>query len=106
MLCELVASRILRRFNEDNPDRKGLLLLGQILVGGFDPFQGAPDEVVPENSNLSWTVERRIGYKRKLPALEIAIVSDSKMFLSSSACQRVVTAIHEGRESNILNIAR
>jgi hypothetical protein len=34
---------------------------------------------------------------RKLPALEIAIISESKTFLSSSACQMVVRAIYEGR---------
>lgn len=96
LLCELVANRILRRFNEDNPGHDGLLLLSHILVGGFDPFQGAPEEVVPEHSSLSWAVERKTGYNRRLPALEIAIVSDSKLFLSSSACQRVVAAIYEG----------
>jgi len=74
-----------------------LLRLAQILVGGFDPFQGAPDEVIQEHSNLSWTLHTRTGYKRKLPALEIAIISESKTFLSSSACQRVVNAIYEGR---------
>lgn len=39
----------------------------------------------------------RSGYRRKLPALEIAIISESKVFLSSSACQMVVAAIYEGR---------
>jgi hypothetical protein len=68
-----------------------------MLVGGFDPFQGAPEEVIREQSTLSWTSKSRTGYKRKLPALEIAIITESKTFLSSSACQRVVSAIYEGR---------
>ena len=72
-------------------------MLSQILVGGFDPFQGAPDSISRENDNLSWTQQFRTGYKRKLPALEIAIISESKTFLSSSACQKVVSAIYEGR---------
>jgi hypothetical protein len=97
LLCELVANRILRRFHEDNPGSQGLLLLAQILVGGFDPFQGAPEEVVREQGNMPWTSRSRTGYKRKLPALEIAIITESKTFLSSSACQRVVGAIFEGR---------
>lgn len=97
LLCELVANRILRRFHEDNPGSQGLLLLAQILVGGFDPFQGASEEVRQEQSTLSWTTKTRTGYKRKLPALEIAIITESKTFLSSSACQRVVSAIYEGR---------
>lgn len=97
LLCELIANRVLRRVHEDNQGAKGLLRLSQILVGGFDPFQGAPDEVIQEHSNLAWTLHTRTGYKRKLPALEIAIISESKTFLSSSACQRVVNAIYEGR---------
>ena len=97
LLCEIVASRILRRFHEDNPGAHGLLLLAQILVGGFDPFQGAPESVVQENSHVSWAVQNRGGKQRKLPALEIAIISESKTFLSSNACQKVVNAIYEGR---------
>ncbi|CAG8950492.1 hypothetical protein HYFRA_00006989 [Hymenoscyphus fraxineus] len=99
LLCELLASRILRRFNEDNPGVQGLLLLAHILVGAFDPFQQAPQEVL-ESSNhgsLSFSVQSRTGYQRKVPALEIAIVSESKIFLCSSACQKVVQAIYEGR---------
>jgi hypothetical protein len=72
-------------------------LLAHILVGGFDPFQNAPPEVMEQSDHFAWTVQNRTGYKRKLPALEIAIISESKTFLSSSACQKVVTAIYEGR---------
>ena len=82
----------MRRFHEDNTGAEGLLLLSQILVGGFDPFQGAPSEVIEEHDHLSWTIQTRTGYKRKLPALEIAIISESKNLLSSSACQKVVNA--------------
>lgn len=47
---------------------------------------------------ISWTHQiSRAGQKRKLPALEIAIISESKTFLSSNACQKVVNAIYEGR---------
>ena len=84
LFCELIANRILRRFYEDNTGAQGLLLLSQILVGGFDPFQGAPADVVAESSQLSWTIQMRSGYRRKLPALEIAIISESKVFLSVS----------------------
>ncbi|KAF0640231.1 hypothetical protein FPSE5266_20211 [Fusarium pseudograminearum] len=34
ILCELLASRVLRRFHEDNPGPQGLLLLSHILVEG------------------------------------------------------------------------
>lgn len=46
---------------------------------------------------MAWAFHSRTGNKRKLPALEIAIISESKTFLSSSACQRVVRAIYEGK---------
>ena len=36
-------------------------------------------------------------HHKTLPSLEIAIVTESKHFLSSTTCQKVVTAIYEGR---------
>lgn len=96
LLCELIANRILRRYHEDNTGIQGLLLLSQILVGSFDPFQGAPDDVSQENDSLISVTPRNI-HNRRLPALELAIISEAKSFLSSSACQRVVNAIYEGR---------
>jgi hypothetical protein len=96
-LCEIVANRVLRRFHEDHDGTEGLLLLSRILVGAFDPFQGAPEEVLRDINRFSWVVQTRTGSQRRLPALEIAIISESKTFLSSSACQKVVSAIYEGR---------
>ncbi|KAK6598331.1 nonselective cation channel [Botrytis cinerea] len=93
----VVANRVLRRFHEDHTGSEGLLLLSRILVGGFDPFQGAPNNVIQESSNFGWAVKSRTGANRRLPALEIAIISQSKAFLSSSACQKVISAIYEGR---------
>jgi hypothetical protein len=71
--------------------------LTQILVAGFDPFQGAPADVIEENNSISWALQTRNGKQQKLPALELAIISESKLFLSSAACQKVVSAIYEGR---------
>ena len=96
LLCELIANRILRRYHEDNPGIQGLLLLSQILVGSFDPFQGAPEDVAQDNSGFL-SVSSRTVRNRRLPALELAIISEAKSFLSTSACQRVVNAIYEGR---------
>ncbi|EFW99534.1 receptor-activated Ca2+-permeable cation channel [Grosmannia clavigera kw1407] len=91
-LCELIAHRILRRFSEDNDGVAGLLVLSHILVAGFEPFQNAPDSVRQEASQSeSWL------YSRTLPALEVAILSESKLFLSSTACQKVIDAIYVGR---------
>ncbi|KAF4830019.1 Calcium channel YVC1 [Colletotrichum tropicale] len=95
-LCELVASRVLRRYHEDHPGEIGLLILAHVLVEGFDPFQGAPEEVESECRQLQWPIQRRDGHERKLTALELGIISESKVFLSSSACQRLVDAVYLG----------
>ncbi|KAI0483019.1 nonselective cation channel [Xylariaceae sp. FL0804] len=84
-LCEVVATRILRRFGDDNPGSRGLLLLANILVAGFEPFQNAPESIRREAS-----LGNTFNYHRTLPALEIAILSGSKFFLSSTHCQKYV----------------
>ncbi|KAI1208747.1 nonselective cation channel [Annulohypoxylon truncatum] len=91
-LCELVATRILRRFGDDNPGSEGLLLLANILVAGFGPFQNAPEEVRQEAYlGPAWS------QNRTLPALEVAVLTSSKHFLSSTHCQKVVNAIYIGQ---------
>ncbi|KAK1983601.1 nonselective cation channel [Colletotrichum cereale] len=95
-LCELIAARVLRRLHEANPGPQGLLFLSRILVGGFDPFEGAP-EAVEFEGRRRWAVQARGGRERKLTALELAILSESKAFIGSPGCQRVVNAVYEGR---------
>ncbi|KAK4158981.1 hypothetical protein QBC43DRAFT_305040 [Cladorrhinum sp. PSN259] len=94
VLCELLAIRILRRFHEDHTGRSGLLLLAHILVSGFDPCDAAPETVRARRPN--WAVQERGGHERKLTGLELAIISESKMFIGSPACQRVVDAVYRG----------
>ncbi|OQU98150.1 hypothetical protein CLAIMM_03975 [Cladophialophora immunda] len=97
-LCELVAIQLLRRFNDDHIGPEGLLLLANILVAGFEPFQNAPEAVLLEKPlPAHWPVQKRGGYERKLTALEIAIISTSKLFLSSPAAQKVVDAVFRGQ---------
>ena len=96
--CELLANRVLRRFEEEHTDRNGLLLLANILVAGFEPFQNAPEEILKSaNQTVNWAQRIKYNYKKKAPALEIAILSESKLLLSSSASARVVDAIYTGR---------
>ncbi|KAH8676003.1 hypothetical protein BX600DRAFT_377565 [Xylariales sp. PMI_506] len=90
-LCEVVATRILRRFGEDNEGPQGLLLLAHILVAGFTPFQNAPDGVRRVGS-----VDSKWEFHRSLPALEVAIITESKFFLSATHCQKVIDAIYTG----------
>ncbi|CAK4034221.1 receptor-activated Ca2+-permeable cation channel [Lecanosticta acicola] len=100
-LCELVASRILRRFDEDHEGRMGLLMLANVLVAGFEPFQNAPIDIARENrTELHWTIRWKLArpeYQRMLTALEVAIVSEAKAFLSTSACQKIVENVYRGR---------
>ncbi|KKA27260.1 hypothetical protein TD95_004096 [Thielaviopsis punctulata] len=96
-LCEILAIKVLRRFHEDNSGLPGLLLLANVLVAGYDPFQGAPPEIHREARLAQWPVQDRGGHERKLTALELAVLSESKSFLASRACVKVVTSIHEGR---------
>ncbi|KAK2059841.1 nonselective cation channel [Colletotrichum caudatum] len=91
-LCELVATRILRRFSEDNEGPDGLVLLAHILVAGFEPFQMAPAGIREAASTETYR-----SYNRMLPSLEIAILTESKYFLSATPCQKVVDAIYKGR---------
>ncbi|KAK4240682.1 hypothetical protein C8A03DRAFT_31172 [Achaetomium macrosporum] len=90
MLCELIATRILRRFNEDNEGPENLLVLAHVLIAGFEPFQNAPEEIRRE-------VGASTAHHRTLPALEVAILSESRIFLASTSCQKIVDAIYEGR---------
>ncbi|KAL2204228.1 hypothetical protein CC79DRAFT_1344370 [Sarocladium strictum] len=96
-LCEVLAIRILRKLHESSPGPEGLLVLANILVEGFDPFQGAPSHVAGSSRPVQWPVQDRGGHERRVPALELAILSESKRFTSSQACQRVIDAIYVGR---------
>jgi len=83
---------------EDNPNRNGLLFLGNILVAGFEPFQNAPAEVLRDSEYANyWALQKRGGFETKTNALEVSIISEAKAFLSSTACQRVVEAVYLGR---------
>lgn len=98
-LCELVAARVLRRYDEFFIGKEGLLLLANVLVAGFEPFQKAPIEVTStrlgaQRPNGAMPPKPR---DRLLTALEVAIVSESKLFLSSTTCQKVVDAVWRGR---------
>lgn len=96
-LCELLAIKILRNFQDDNPGLDGLLLLSKILVQGFDPFHGAPIHVEQNGRYPQWPIQNRGGHERKLTALELAIISESKNFISSSGCGSVIDAVYRGQ---------
>ena len=74
-LCELIASRVLRRYDEDHEGRHGLLRLANVLVAGFEPFQNAPIDIIRDNKPAaSWTTRwhlLRREDERMLTALEV-----------------------------------
>ncbi len=94
-LCELVAMKVLRRHDEESTGKPGLLLLARILVAPFQPFQNAPEERCPPRHVSGY--QGQGDYEGKLTALEVAIVSESKVLLSSSASQKVIDAVYRGR---------
>ena len=96
-LAELLALKILRQYDDESDGQNGLLLLANILIAGFDPFQNAPESARSNKRSMRWPAQKRGGYERQTTALEIAIISDSKLFLSSPACQKVVDAVYIGR---------
>ena len=97
-LCELIASRILRRYDEDHEGRYGLLKVANVLVAGFEPFQNAPNDIARAHRTAPpWTVRYslvRRDQERLLTALEVAIVSEAKGFLATSACQKIVENVY------------
>ena len=98
MLCELVAMKILRRFDEETLGNQGLLLLSNALVAGFKPFQNAPPDVVRESTHAYSTANQKgRGYNHRSTALEVAILCDSKLLIASPAFQKVMEAIYVGR---------
>jgi acyl-CoA dehydrogenase len=84
LLCELIATRVLRRFGENHEGDECLLVLSHILVAGFSPYQNAPDEILEEAK-----ASRSVMYHKTLPTLEVAILTESKFFLSSTPCVKV-----------------
>ncbi|KAH7394131.1 hypothetical protein DE146DRAFT_660829 [Phaeosphaeria sp. MPI-PUGE-AT-0046c] len=101
-LCELVAMKVLRRHDEESIGKPGLLLLAQILVAPFQPFQGAPQDRCPDRHisefrQINGSYQQQGDYEGKLTALEVAIVSESKILLSGSASQKVIDAVYRGR---------
>ena len=93
-----MAIKVLQLNDVDSLEPETLLLLAKVLVADFDPFQNAPNEVTQDNGqSFSWAIGEKERSGMQSTALELAIISESKSFLSSSACQKVIDAIHKGR---------
>ena len=71
--------------------RSDELALANMLIAGFHPFAGAPKEVVDEEE-----MEGRRGGGRACNALELAIVTESKRFVSVSGIQQIHSCVRAG----------
>nr|XP_019013635.1 nonselective cation channel [Kwoniella pini CBS 10737]OCF52416.1 nonselective cation channel [Kwoniella pini CBS 10737] len=86
--CELLAIKILRTF--PHPDEPASLV--SELVRGYCAFDGAPEEVWQSMGDDRENVEEMTS-----SALELAIVSTSKRFLSLPLIQHLISLIYKGQ---------
>ncbi|WVQ98885.1 hypothetical protein IAU59_006016 [Kwoniella sp. CBS 9459] len=86
--CELLAIKILRTF--PRPDDEASLV--SELVRGYCAFDGAPEEVWASMGDDKEDIEEMTG-----SALELAIVSTSKHFLSLPLIQHLINLIYTGQ---------
>lgn len=92
MVCELLATKIVRQLYEEDTSENGVFRLAILLASAFSPFQGAPHWAVPED-----IVENSSGRKMATSALELAIVSEAKRFIRAVPTQRVINNIWIGK---------
>jgi len=100
-LCEILASCILRRIDDEPPDPawedikgQALLRIARYLVRSFSPFQGAPLHVIPPQFQLSEVKQLKVGrvhdsssgsaQEGHTSALELSLVSEAKGFIRVS----------------------
>ena len=87
LLCEILATRTIRQWHN-------LIELSNILITSWPVFEGCSDEVLAKGRELQteFDPKERVGN-----AIEMAIISDAKIFVKSAPCQKVISAIWSGR---------
>lgn len=112
-LCEILASCIIRRIEDEphdplasDPNGQHLLRIANLLARSFSPFQGAPQHLIPPQFQID-TKTPRVGTFRTTAnapstqghtsALELSLVSEAKSFIRSSPVQKVVEGIYRGQ---------
>ncbi|KAM0793199.1 hypothetical protein ACM66B_000669 [Microbotryomycetes sp. NB124-2] len=109
-LCEILAIKLLRHQASLSKGPNGALLsMARALVGGLHAFQGAKPDVLDRIKQKEGYASRRMEQGAgKTNALELAILGKARYFIKSQACQRVITAIWEGKivytSSSFINI--
>lgn len=86
VLCELLATRTIRQWHN-------LIELSNILITSWPVFSGCSDEVLQKGREIQDEFDER---ERVGNAIEMAIISDAKIFVKSAPCQKVISAIWSG----------
>ncbi|KAF8529803.1 hypothetical protein JB92DRAFT_2859750 [Gautieria morchelliformis] len=89
MMCELLAMKFMRHFSNH-------IELVAILTHSWSPLAGAPHQVVSDIQN-GLSRDHGYGLDESTSALEMAISTNSKTFLSAPLTQSVVNDIYSGR---------
>lgn len=100
-LCEILAIKLLRHqatLCGKGNSSAGLVAMSRALVGGLHAFQGAEEDVL-ERVKIKEGYAGRVMAQGagKTNALELAILSKSRVFIKSAPCQRVISAIWDGK---------
>lgn len=87
LLCEILATRTIRRWNN-------LIELARVLITSWPIFEGCSDDVLAKGREIldDFNPNERYGN-----AIEMAIISDAKLFVKSAPCQKVIDAIWSGK---------
>ncbi|KAF8518239.1 hypothetical protein JB92DRAFT_2903943 [Gautieria morchelliformis] len=88
MMCELLATKIMRHFSS-------YIELVAILTHSWSPLAGAPHQVVSDIQN-GLSMDHGCVLDEPTSALEMAISTNSKTFLSAPLTQSVVNDIYSG----------
>jgi hypothetical protein len=81
-LCEILAIRCLREYGDN------LLDLAAVAVTSWPVYSGADPVTLNLAREENEDLDDRVGN-----AIEMAIISNAKRFIKSSACQKVINAI-------------
>lgn len=85
---EIMAMKLISHFASDR------IQLAAVLTTSWSPLAGAPPDVAEEiTQTLSWSTDSSAAPQS---AIELAICTESKHFLASPVCQKIIQDIHAG----------
>ncbi|PVF92813.1 hypothetical protein CPB86DRAFT_809214 [Serendipita vermifera] len=87
VLCEILATRTIRQWSN-------LIELANVLITSWVVYEGCSEEIIAKGRELQNDFDpmEKVGN-----AMEMAIISDAKLFVKSAPCQKVIDAIWSGK---------